>query len=73
MGSKFWMIGAIALCLNTVVTYVVVRSHDVAWRKAVFLVATWVIPFIGAMLVLIGIGSPPASPSNRPDQPHIPW
>ena len=64
---------AIALgLLNTVLTRKVLRANESGFRKGLFVVGLWLLPFFGALLVYFGIRPPPLSPSPVND-PKVPW
>ena len=69
----FWLVlSVISLAvINVLVTRRLLRSQESRGRKALFAMAIWGFPFVGALLVFIGISAPPVSP-HPIDSPHIP-
>lgn len=69
----FWLVLIVIplLVVNVLVTMRLLKSHESRGRKALFAIAIWVFPFVGAFLVFVGISPPPVSPHPIND-PHIP-
>ena len=60
------------LFLNLLATARVLRIKEWNFRRTMFLIGIWIVPIIGALLVLMVMGRSGASPSQRSDQSHIP-
>ena len=60
------------LFLNLLATARVLRIKEWNFRRTMFLIGIWIVPIIGALLVLMVMGRSGVSPSQRHDQSHIP-
>jgi Na+/proline symporter len=60
--------------LNVFVTTRLMRSDEARGRNALFAFGIWVFPFVGALLVFIGLAPSPVSPHpvNDPKNPGSP-